>query len=114
MSSTTREQNYVFPLYLYPNKNGRGLPLGDEAWPADTAHDNRTLNLKPEFIAGLSSALGLRFIAVPTGTLQTSEFGPEDVLGYIYAILHCPTYRMQFAEYLRMDVARIPITSDVA
>jgi predicted helicase len=49
---------------------------------------------------------------VPNGSVNASEFEPEDVLGYIYAILHCPTYRVQFAEYLRMDFARIPITSD--
>lgn len=114
VSTTSREANQAFPLYLYPSTTNKTLPLGDDAWPADAAHNNRTLNLKPEFIAALSTALRLQFIAVPTGTLQACEFGPEDVLGYIYAILHCPTYRVQFAEYLRMDFARIPITSDVA
>ena len=114
VSSTTREQNYAFPLYLYQPTTSRGLPLGDDAWPVDAAHDNRTLNLKPEFIKAVATAIGLRFVAVPIGALQESEFGPEDVLGYIYAILHCLTYRVQFAEYLRMDFPRIPITRDVA
>ena len=114
VSSTTREQNYAFPLYLYPSRTSRGLPLGDDAWPPDAAHDNRTLNLKPEFITALSTAVGLRFLAVPRATLQLNEFGPKDVLGYIYAILYCPTYRVLFAEYLRMDFPRIPITSDGA
>jgi predicted helicase len=112
VSSTTREQNYAFPLYLYPSTTSRGLPLGDGAWPADATHDNRTLNLKPEFVTGLATALGLRF--VPIGAPEASEFGPEDVLAYIYSVLYCPTYRVQFAEYLRMDFPRIPITSDVA
>ncbi len=88
------------------------MPLGDDAWPADAAHDNRMLNLEPEFVSGLAMTLGLRF--VPSGAPQSSEFGPEDVLAYIYAILHCPTYRVQFAEYLRMDYPRIPLTSDAA
>lgn len=46
--------------------------------------------------------------------LRADEFGPLDVLGYIYAILHCPTYRILFAEYLPMDFARIPLTTDRA
>ena len=114
VSSTTREQNYAFPLYLYPGKSNRGLLLGDAPWPSDTARDDRLPNLNPKFVAGLSSALGLQFVAVPNEDSLASEFGPEDVLGYIYAILHCPAYRIFFAEYLRMDFPRIPVISDVA
>jgi predicted helicase len=29
-------------------------------------------------------------------------------MGYIYAILHCPTYRLRYAEFLRMDFPRVP------
>jgi len=45
----------------------------------------------------------------PTGT-----FGPEDVFHYIYAILHSPTYRDRYAEFLKRDFPRIPLTSDRA
>jgi len=40
-------------------------------------------------------------------------FGPEDVLDYIYAVLHSPTYRKRYAEFLKIDFPRIPLTSDV-
>lgn len=114
VSTTSREANQAFPLYLYPSTTSRALPLGEAAWPSDSAHANRTLNLKPAFIAELAARTGLSFVAVPSGELQPNEFGPEDVLGYIYAVLHCPTYRVQFAEYLRMDYPRVPLTRDAA
>ena len=33
---------------------------------------------------------------------------------YIYAVLHAPTYRSRYAEFLKTDFPRIPITSDAA
>ncbi|MBM3551376.1 MAG: hypothetical protein FJX45_06295 [Alphaproteobacteria bacterium] len=32
----------------------------------------------------------------------------EEILGYIYAILHAPTYRRRYADFLRIDFPRIP------
>jgi Type ISP C-terminal specificity domain/N-6 DNA Methylase len=36
------------------------------------------------------------------------HYSPEEILGYIYAILHAPTYRKRYAEFLRIDFPRIP------
>lgn len=36
------------------------------------------------------------------------HYGPEEILGYIYAVLHAPAYRKRFAEFLRLDFPRIP------
>lgn len=36
------------------------------------------------------------------------HYDPEQVLGYIYAVLHAPTYRTRYAEFLRIDFPRIP------
>jgi Type ISP C-terminal specificity domain/N-6 DNA Methylase len=36
------------------------------------------------------------------------HYEPEDILGYIYAILHSPSYRRRYAEFLRIDFPRIP------
>ncbi len=41
-------------------------------------------------------------------------FGPEDVFHYIYAVLHSPTYRARYAEFLKRDFPRIPFTCDPA
>ena len=37
---------------------------------------------------------------------------PEDVFNYIYAIFHSPTYRSRYAEFLKIDFPRVPLTSD--
>jgi predicted helicase len=52
----------------------------------------------------------LEFVSDAVGDL-TKTFGPEDVFHYIYAILHCPTYRERYAEFLKIDFPRIPLTS---
>lgn len=44
---------------------------------------------------------------------QYSEhFTPEEVLGYIYSVLHAPTYRARYAEFLRIDFPRIPLPKE--
>jgi predicted helicase len=40
------------------------------------------------------------------------KFGPEDVLHYIYAVFHSPSYRERYGEFLKMDFPRVPLTSD--
>ncbi|MGH6816935.1 MAG: type ISP restriction/modification enzyme [Hyphomicrobiaceae bacterium] len=36
------------------------------------------------------------------------HYTPEEILGYIYAVLHAPAYRSRYAEFLRIDFPRIP------
>ena len=36
------------------------------------------------------------------------HYTPEEILGYIYAVLHAPAYRRRYAEFLRIDFPRIP------
>jgi len=45
---------------------------------------------------------------------EADTFGPEDVFNYIYALLHSPTYRQRYAEFLKIDFPRVPLTSDRA
>lgn len=37
-----------------------------------------------------------------------NHYSPEEILGYIYAVLHAPAYRSRYAEFLRIDFPRIP------
>ncbi|MBV9571035.1 MAG: N-6 DNA methylase [Alphaproteobacteria bacterium] len=39
------------------------------------------------------------------------RYRPEQILGFIYAVLHAPTYRQRYAEFLRIDFPRIPFPS---
>ncbi|MCZ6664418.1 MAG: N-6 DNA methylase, partial [Gammaproteobacteria bacterium] len=41
-------------------------------------------------------------------SLYVHHYAPEEILGYIYAVLHAPTYRTRYAEFLRIDHPRVP------
>jgi len=104
----------VFPLYLYPtgtgDKNGqRELTVEASMWPLGPA--GRWPNLNPAFVADLKKRLGLSFVSDGKGDLKKT-FGPEDVFDYIYAVFHSPTYRTRYAEFLKSDFPRVPLTSD--
>ena len=90
-----KEVNYLFPLYLYPEKF------------------RREPNLNPDFITTLATALGLDFIPDGTGDLDTTV-GPEAVFHYVHAILHSPEYRRRYADFLKSDFPRIPLAHDRA
>ena len=54
----------------------------------------------------------MRFVETGSGRGDLAKtFGPEDVFHYIYAVLHSPTYRSRYAEFLKSDYPRLPITS---
>jgi predicted helicase len=44
--------------------------------------------------------------------LDTLSFKPvpEDILNYIYAVLHCPKYRKTYIEFLKTDFPSVPMT----
>ena len=98
VSNTGNESGHVFPLYLYPDPGGL---IGET---------ERTLNLKPEFLIALSESLGL-----PQNAPHHCPEGitPEQILSYIYAVLHSPTYRDRYYEFLRYDFPRIPLPQDI-
>ena len=100
VSTNTKEQNHLFPLYLYPAEGEMQFESG-----------NRRPNLKPEFIKAASEKMGLEFVVDGKGDLEQT-FGPEDIFNYAYAIFHSPTYRTRYAEFLKIDFPRLPLTSD--
>ena len=93
------DTNSFFPLYTYPTQKQEQAGLAREP------------NLSEEFIDALSSSLALEFVSDGPGDLLKS-FGPEDVLHYIYAVLHSPEYRRRYAAFLKSDFARVPLTGD--
>ncbi len=57
--------------------------------------------------------------AFHTGLLSSSPsatetFAPIDILDYIYAVLHSPTYREKYKEFLKIDFPRVPYPKDAA
>jgi predicted helicase len=109
-STSSKEGNFVFPLYLYPDPS-KPTMLDDQ--PPSMAPGGRRPNLAPEFIKECAARLGLAWVADGKGDREAT-FGPEDVFSYLYAVFHAPEYRARYAEYLKTDFPRLPLTRDVA
>lgn len=89
--------NTAFPLYLY-----------NDDWTERKPNFNMTL-LQP-----IIDKLGASWIDDGTWMDPSTGSGwqvwPEDVFDYIYAVLHSPTYRETYKEFLKIDFPRIPFT----
>ena len=110
---------YCFPLYLYDEKKkekplkGGGSAVNLMLFESRPEYPIRQPNLAPAFIAAVKEKLNLDFVQEGKGDLQ-STFGPEDIFHYAYAVFHSPTYRERYAEFLKIDFPRLPLTSDRA
>lgn len=113
---SSKDNMTAFPLYLYPKSDSVGQKslLDVSVWSPDTLHEGRIPNLTPGFVQAIEHKLGLRF--TPTLSLEEdlSEYiTPEDVFNYIYAVLYSSNYSERYAEFLKIDFPRIPLTADV-
>jgi predicted helicase len=100
-------QTYSLPLYLYPETNGQlSTDLNDERVP----------NLNLEIVNKIAKKLGLTFTNEKSINQQpiTKNFAPIDILDYIYAVLHSPTYREKYKEFLKIDFPKIPYPKDLS
>ena len=90
----------AIPLYIYPEE-------GEMQFDGE----HRRPNINPDFINAFSAKIGMKFIRDGKGKLAQT-FGPEDIFNYAYAVFHSPTYRTRYAEFLKIDFPRLPMTSD--
>ena len=97
ISLQTKEWGYIFPLYLYPETNGQ---------QTIEQITERKPNLNTDIVEQIAKKLRLTF----TNEKETTEntFAPIDILDYIYAVLHSPTYREKYKEFLKIDFPRVP------
>jgi hypothetical protein len=112
-----------FPLYLYTTPEDTAGTLFAQA------ETTRKANLSPAFLAALSAKLGIPYVEDP-GPLRPAAAGPQfapqfgggggggvgagEVFCYAYAVFHSPTYRSRYAEFLKIDFPRLPLTGDRA
>lgn len=121
VSNVTRERGYVLPLSLTaPDGSSRpnlssgitarlGLLLSlrfDDG--SDAPAQSSLPGTEP-----LPPAQGALALSRERGDLTTT-FGPRDVFDWIYAVLHSPTYRERYADFLKSDFARVPLPRDRA
>lgn len=109
------ENAQVLPLYLYPTEY---TPLF-----ADDKTGGKEPNLAKKFVGELFSKLKTSFkpemikYLLPKNKPYLSSgkslsMSPEDIFYYVYAIFHSPTYRARYAEFLKIDFPRLPLTSN--
>lgn len=91
----------VFPLYLQPETSGH---------KSIEQTTYRSPNLNTEIVTQIAEKLGLTFTNEKETTKDT--FAPIDILDYIYAVLHSPTYREKYKEFLKIDFPRVPYPKD--
>lgn len=97
----------LFPLYLYSENSSQQT----------TDHIDRALNLNLTIIDEISEKLNLAFLpdenmVYDLTTDVDGSFSPMDLLDYIYAVLHSPTYREKYKEFLKIDFPRVPYPKD--
>ncbi len=93
----------LFPLYIYHQNFNR--------------KNDRYPNLNTEIVKQIAGKLGLTFTNEPFDCAQgdtRTTFAPIDILDYIYAVLHSPTYREKYKEFLKIDFPRVPYPKDAA
>ena len=94
-------QTYFFSLYLYPDTNANQT-IGQST--------ERIPNLKAEIVKHIADKLGFTF--TNEKEITQDSFAPIDILDYIYAVLHSPTYREKYNEFLKIDFPRVPYPKD--
>jgi predicted helicase len=75
---SSKEVNFIFPLWLMHESGNQ-----------------KSENISNEFRAFIDSR-------------YEYHYTPEEIMGYIYAVLYAPTYRARYAELLRIDFPRVP------
>lgn len=78
---SSKDNANVFPLYLYTKEFGE---------------EKKNPNLKKEEWQKFNDAVG-------------KETTPEEILAYIYAVLHSLSYRERYKEFLKVDFPRVPL-----
>ena len=95
---------YLFPLYLYPGNKPRSKEQGIGEPPV------RKPNLNPGLVKEIAANLKMEFAY--EDEQRRNAFFPEDLLDYIYAVLHSPSYRETYGALLKIDFPRAPFPAD--
>ena len=94
----------LLPLYLYPGSKPRSREQGIGEPPS------RKPNLNMDIVKEIAANLKMEFAY--EDEQRRNAFFPEDLLDYIYAVLHSPGYRETYRELLNTDFPRAPFPAD--
>ena len=89
---------YVFPLWIW--EKGYGREVGETV---------RRANFREKVVEDFAARMGMRYAESESGPGIVS---PEELFDYVYAVLHRPSYRARFVEFLRIGYPKIPPARD--
>lgn len=99
---SSKDNTNVFPLYVYKENMGQ---------------EERIVNFNKELYDKI--AQGLNYLPCYDDNVlidPISDYNgvlyPQDLFDYIYAVLHSPSYRERYKEFLKIDFPRIPYPTD--
>lgn len=97
-----RGSSLNFPIYLYPDSEAIQGELVTSA--------ARRPNFNTAFLKALAEKMKLSQeepFNLPKGIIS------EDIFRYAYAVFHSPKYRTRYAEFLKTDFPRLPLTRNL-
>ncbi|MGI7718836.1 type ISP restriction/modification enzyme [Campylobacter jejuni] len=90
---------YIFPLYLYPTTRSKKFLKKENPNFNEENFTSKIENFKENFRTFIDE-------------LYKEKFSPEDILGYIYAVLFHKIYREKYLDFLKIDFPKISFTKD--
>ncbi|MEZ4725238.1 MAG: type ISP restriction/modification enzyme [Candidatus Kapaibacterium sp.] len=105
-------QTFIFPLYLYPEAGEQATLDQSSSEPTTPSfgHPSRGGECREKESEDSPPVGGVGYEASRGGSNE--YFTPIDLLDYIYAVLHSPTYREKYKEFLKIDFPRVPYPKD--
>lgn len=91
--------SYIYPLYLYPTTRSKKFLKKENPNFNEENFTSKIENFKENFRAFIDE-------------LYKEKFSPENILGYIYAMLFHKNYREKYLDFLKIDFPKIPFTKD--
>lgn len=99
---SSKDNASIFPLYIYKENMGK---------------EERIVNFKTELYEKIAKGLNYlpcfddNILVDPVEGVDGVLY-PQDLFDYIYAVLHSPSYRERYKEFLKIDFPRIPYPTD--
>ncbi|HAN0589846.1 TPA: DNA methyltransferase [Campylobacter jejuni] len=90
---------YIFPLYLYPTTRSKKFLKKENPNFNEENFTSKIENFKESFRTFIDE-------------LYKEKFSPQNILGYIYAVLFHKIYREKYLDFLKIDFPKIPFTKD--
>jgi predicted helicase len=91
--NANQSSEYVFPLYVYPDKDKKDL------FSQLKETSKKEANIRSELLSATSEA-------------YKRKISPEEIFHYVYSVLYSNIYRAKYGDFLRDDFPRVPFTKD--